>query len=365
MTASNIVFPASTATVSVSIIDSTSWAYNLPCATFFRPPFKGLETFEICCYVFLITHGQGDGARHVLFDMGTRKDWENLVPHTVAHLKKHGTIVETEKHLVDILKGGGTDLSKVEAGIWSHLHWDHTGNISTFPPNTKLVFGPGIKDRFMPGYPTVPDAEFHEADIAGREVVGIEEADFSIQIGGFRAYDYFGDGSFYLLNAPGHSLGHMNALARTTTTCPDDTFMFLAADSAHFGGEFRPTDALPLPSKVDVPGIQPRPCPAEVLLAMHPWSSSPTTRPYLGLDARFPEHLADAEETIRRLQDFDTDERVFVVFAHDLSLYDLLEFYPGGEANAWKERDWKMLGRWRFLSDMQKIAQGTYVSRRK
>lgn len=31
------------------------------------------------------------------------------------------------------------------------------------------------------------------------------DAAFTIEIGGFKAHDYFGDGSFYLLNVPGVS----------------------------------------------------------------------------------------------------------------------------------------------------------------
>jgi hypothetical protein len=55
----------------------------------------------------------------------------------------------------------------------------------------------------MPGWPTVPDSEFRETDVAGRKVTGLEADSFNIDIGGLRAYDYFDDGSFYLLDAPG------------------------------------------------------------------------------------------------------------------------------------------------------------------
>lgn len=87
----------------------------------------------------------------------------------------------------------------------SHIHWDHTGNLASFPPTTDLVVGPGIKDRYMPGWPTVPDAHFRETDVAGRTITQLEAASFDIDIGGLGGCDYFGDGSFYLLNAPGVS----------------------------------------------------------------------------------------------------------------------------------------------------------------
>jgi hypothetical protein len=55
----------------------------------------------------------------------------------------------------------------------------------------------------MAGWPAVPNAEFRQADLEGREVVCLEHNDFSVTIGGFKALDDFGDRSFYILDAPG------------------------------------------------------------------------------------------------------------------------------------------------------------------
>ncbi|KAI0111255.1 beta-lactamase-like protein [Nemania sp. FL0031] len=345
-----VVIPPSDSSVSVSIIDTTAWAYKIPCSDLFKPRFPGLDTMDLCSYAFLITHNQLD--RRVLFDLGIRKDWENLIPATVRRLKETGVIVTVEKKLVDILRDGGTDPSKIEAVVWSHIHWDHTGNLADLPATTKLIVGPEIKNRFMPGWPRVPDAHFHESDVAGRLITGLEADNFNIDIGGLRGHDYFGDGSFYILDAPGHSLGHINALARTSAD--PETFVLLAADSVHLGGELRPTKALPLPDSIDIPEIVPRPCPREELLKIHPRSSH--TLPYLGLDPCFPEHLEDAERTIECIEKFDSDNRVLVVFAHDVSLYNTLEFYPA-LANDWKRKGWKSTGRWAYLVDLQKIAR--------
>lgn len=87
----------------------------------------------------------------------------------------------------------------------SHFHWDHTGDPSTFPTSTELVVGPGFKKAFMPGYPSNPDAPIKESDYRGRNVREISFANSSLRLGRFRALDYFGDGSFYLLDAPGVS----------------------------------------------------------------------------------------------------------------------------------------------------------------
>ena len=83
--------------------------------------------------------------------------------------------------------------------------------------------------------------------------------------------------------------------------------------------------------------------------------------PFLGLDPSFPENLADAERTIRSIQDFDFDERVFVVCAHDVSLFDILDFYPK-TASDWKQKGWKEKGRWAFLAHLQKVARGAQMN---
>ncbi len=72
----------------------------------------------------------------------------------------------------------------------------------------------------------------------------MREIDFQepLTIGSFSAVDFFGDGSFYLLNSPGHAIGHMSGLARTSTN--PDTFIFMGGDLCHHGGQMRPVIAI-------------------------------------------------------------------------------------------------------------------------
>jgi hypothetical protein len=88
----------------------------------------------------------------------------------------------------------------------SHSHFDHTGDPSTFPASTKLVVGPGTQAHCRPGYPLNLDALVLEKAFLGREVMEIEYPEDGLSINGMKAFDYFGDGSFYLLDAPGVSL---------------------------------------------------------------------------------------------------------------------------------------------------------------
>jgi hypothetical protein len=56
--------------------------------------------------------------------------------------------------------------------------------------------------------------------------------------------------------------------------------------------------------------------------------------PYLGLDPSFPEvSLRDAEETIEHIAKFDADERVFVVWSHDVTIHKTSDFYPRRQTN--------------------------------
>lgn len=98
----------------------------------------------------------------------------------------------------------------------------------------------------------------------------------ALMIGRYRALDYFEDGSFYLLDAPGHDVGHMCALVRTTPS----TFMFLGGDACHHAAEFRPTEYLPLPNHI--PSFKHPtnniPCPCSFFEQIHPKKSR--TKPY-------------------------------------------------------------------------------------
>ncbi|KAI1676011.1 Metallo-beta-lactamase superprotein [Pyrenophora tritici-repentis] len=154
--------------------------------------------------------------------------------------------ITVKKDVATILQENGQNLEDVGAIIWSHWHFDHVGNPRTFPNTTDLIVGPGFKSNFIPSYPTIPSSQLDERAWEDRDM---HEIDFSgpkgLKIGDFEAYDFYGDGSFFLLHSPGHAIGHMSALARTTADPP--TFILLGGDIAHHCGEFRPSRYIPLP----------------------------------------------------------------------------------------------------------------------
>lgn len=249
------------------------------------------------------------------------------------------------------LAAGGVDVKDIEAAVWSHHHWDHTGDMSEFSPSTALIVGPGAKDALMPGYPADPKSPILESDYQGREV---REIDFKegVKIGRFGTYDYFGDGSFYLLDSPGHAVGHLCALARVTAG--PDSFVFMGGDACHHAGLFRPSEYKPLPDE-----ISPNPlgvghggfCPGSVFEKLLPEGSR--TRPFFAITKGENQIAFDAEkaqQTVGKVLDADAQENVLVVIAHDDSLLDVIDFFPKN-LNGFVEKGWVDKGRWLFLKD--------------
>lgn len=223
-----------------------------------------------------------------------------------------------------------------------------------------LAVGPGLPAEHMPGYPTNKDAPFPESDIAGRAV---HEFDFSsaaaqegkgkgkggLQIGPFNAIDFFGDGSFYLLDSPGHTVGHICGLARTSTA--PDTFIFMGGDASHHPGEFRASPYAPLPSHIDpspIPGFSSGGCPGGMLqdIQRNKCADEAFYVPSKGFNVDEEAALA----TVEGLQVFDGHEHVLMVVAHDSSLLESLRFFPE-TMNDWFERGIGKQSHWKFLGD--------------
>lgn len=189
----------------------------------------------------------------------------------------------------------------------------------------------------------------------------MREIDFSnesaLKIGAFRAIDFFGDGSFFLLDAPGHSIGHLAALARTTTN--PDTFIFMGADLCHHGAEIRPSSHLPIPAQVRLPCIgsvrsHPSVCHDGALFNdLNVKRGRRTDEPFF--DPALYVDLAEAVETIKRAQEADVQSNIFFTFAHDMWISDVVDFFPKS-ANDWKNKGWKEKSQWSCLADLTATA---------
>ena len=160
---------------------------------FIQPVIAGFDILNLTSITFLIEHPTLN--MKILFDCGARKDFENFSPATKRRLNVNIKGLSVEKDVYEILQEVGISLDELDAMVWSHWHWDHHGAPEKYPPHVKIVVGPGFKHNFMPGYPTNPDGLLLDANFEGREVDEVAFSD-AFKIGEFRAYDYFGDGSF-------------------------------------------------------------------------------------------------------------------------------------------------------------------------
>ncbi|KAF3002588.1 hypothetical protein E8E13_008282 [Curvularia kusanoi] len=273
---------------------------------FMAPAVPALETFKTSpSHSFYIEHPSG---RRLIFDLGIRKDYQNYSKSIADYLPTTKYDIEVSNNVSDILEANGVEPGSIEAVIWSHWHWDHIGDPSSFPHNVDLIVGQGFKDAMLPGYPANPNSPIRESDYANRELREIS-FDTELKIGQFPAFDYFGDGSFYLLDSPGHAIGHLCGLARTTTDEGGTAFAELQESRGRAS-----TDSL--------------------------------------YDMTFGHDIPLARNTATWLQELDADNRVFVIIAHDSTVRDGVDHFPKS-LNDWKAKGLGHSLKWAFFRDLE------------
>ena len=338
----------------------TTLALYVKSLNFLNPVIPGHEAYNCPTMAFLVT--SPSTGRKVLFDAGGRKDYWNYSPLVDARFKNGVNVLgfKCEKGVNEVLTDAGVELESLDAVVWSHWHFDHTGDMSRFPSSTKIIVGEGFKANLLPGYPANPKSPLLESDYEGHDLVEITFDD-AFRIGDFRAFDYFGDGSFYLLDVPGHAIGHMCGLARTT----EDTFLLMGADTCHFAGALRPTAEVPLPETLEPQawGLDsnfPAPCPCTIFTDCHPCGDveKRPTKPWYTASKAAGSAYVDpdtANKSITSLQAFDADPNVFVCLAHDPGLFEILPLLnqdPSCSVNDWQAKKYKEMSRWRFLNEL-------------
>ncbi|KAL6708928.1 hypothetical protein ACN47E_002335 [Coniothyrium glycines] len=356
---SQLKLPYGTMTVKTSLINPVNFG-PAQIHRFMAPAVPGLETFETSpSHSFLIEHPTG---RKLVFDLGIRKDHQNYSKAIAEYIPTTKYNIQVSENVADILQSNDIDLEHVEAIIWSHWHWDHIGDPSSFPHCVDLVVGPGFKDAMLPGYPANPQSPIRESDYANRMLREISFDGNGLRIGQFPAFDYFGDGSFYLLDSPGHAIGHLCGLARTTVG-QEDTFVLLGGNICHYAGIFRPSQLLRVPES-----IVPHPCRLHANVPFCPGTAfaelqksrnrSPTEPLY---DMTFGHDIPLAQNTARWLQELDADEKIFVIIAHDLTVRDGVDHFPKS-LNDWKSRGWGQSLKWAFFRDLESYWKQSGIS---
>ncbi|KAJ7784552.1 beta-lactamase-like protein [Mycena metata] len=344
----DLKIPASEATVSVKAYDTMEDVrkVSVPAASFLSPALPGHEVLRLPAFAFLVENSTL--GRRVMFDLGARKDAENGAPSIAEAIKAGYLSMPVGRDIVEQLGDDGVDLNSINAVIWSHAHFDHIGDTSKFPASTELVFGGATSTAT---HETNPTSHLKESDFAGRKSVPLDFEESTLVIGGLRAVDFFRDGSFYLLDAPGHLAGHICALARVTPT----SFVYLGGDACHHPGMLRPSANL----------HRHFPCPGALLAATRTSVSAAhfappgagefdlaaRTTPLLDVaEGGFYAEPPAARASIAKMGDFDANEDVFVVLAHDATLEDVVGPFPT-VLNEWKAKGWKERVIWSFLEE--------------
>ncbi|KAJ7695499.1 beta-lactamase-like protein [Mycena rosella] len=347
MSFQDLGIPVSSSTVTVKAFNVVEGTVAVPASMFLTPVLPGHEDLLTPIFAFLIENIATK--QRVMFDLGPRKDLENAAPAIVHAFKSLGLSMPVERDIVEQLVDTGVTLKSISAVIWSHSHFDHTGDMLKFPSSTDLVFG---QDMARATCATDPTSTLLETDLADRKLVPVNFANSPLEFGGLKAHDFFGDGSLYLLDVPGHALGHICALARVTPS----SFLFLGGDACHHPGQFRPTDKL----------HKHFPCPGELLAATRRSVSATHFGPSNSagefdlaarttplLDVAENAYYADpptARASIEKMGSFDANADVFVVLAHDSSLLSVVEPFPA-LMDDWKAKGWKNLVTWAFLDE--------------
>ncbi|KAM5543127.1 hypothetical protein V8D89_003001 [Ganoderma adspersum] len=181
---------------------------------------------DLPCLAFLLRHSRtGEPFR---FDLGIRPDIENLGD--VTNLVSRMDLRLQGRDIPAALEKGGLARADVKHIAISHIHFDHAGFPPAFPNATFLV-GAGAKPILETQAPDFKGTMYSiDLPLERTNFLDSSAADWA-SIGPFpRALDFYGDGSVYIVDAPGHMPGHLNLLVRTSA---DGGWVFLAGDSAH------------------------------------------------------------------------------------------------------------------------------------
>ncbi|KAE8377284.1 beta-lactamase-like protein [Aspergillus bertholletiae] len=183
---------------------------------------------------WLISHKPSN--TNLVFDLGIRQDTHNYPP-TLYERMQRLVRAEVPQDVFGSLQALNINPhSDIDTIIFSHLHYDHTGDPSRFGPATKFIIGPGAK-RFVCGAETYPENAHSHYDSRGFpsldrviELPNDKDRNYWAELGPISAaHDWFGDGSVYVVNAPGHLSGHLNLLVSVGR----DEWVYLAGDTTH------------------------------------------------------------------------------------------------------------------------------------
>ncbi|XP_014562153.1 hypothetical protein COCVIDRAFT_84853 [Bipolaris victoriae FI3] len=186
---------------------------------------------------FLVQHvNQYTGKRtRLIFDLGLRRDVKRYPLPIQKHIDTRQPM-STDPDVTKSLAKGGLTPKDIDYVIYSHVHWDHVGEPRDFPDST-FVVGHGAVTLLSGASSSLRGGHsFFESDLLPKgRTVELPEPIINLH-GSWQSQDclpevldLFNDGSLLIVNAPGHLLGHINLLARTSPSHR----MYMGGDACH------------------------------------------------------------------------------------------------------------------------------------
>ncbi|WP_455904984.1 MBL fold metallo-hydrolase [Microbacterium sp.] len=162
--------------------------------------------------VFLYDTADG---RRVLFDTGYATGRWHTGWRGAVYRRLLPPIVGDADDVAARLRADGVDPASVTHVVLSHLHPDHVGGVRRFPHATfvlsagheRTLSAPRLRAGVLTG---LLPSWFSDA-----ERIVIDEGAFAtVEVGGtaLRTHDLLGDGSYLVVDLPGHADGHLGAL---------------------------------------------------------------------------------------------------------------------------------------------------------
>ncbi|KZO99396.1 hypothetical protein CALVIDRAFT_553309 [Calocera viscosa TUFC12733] len=300
-----------------------------------RDTLEEMKTEEVIVIFAWVIEKIVDGkTERWMWDLGLVSDKDRLGP-SLAHEMDSRFVfnVPPSAQLPELfthLSPPPATLDTLTGVILSHAHVDHYGALDEFPASLPLIVGPGTKawvessseeDRSIPlGFWNHPNSVYETGEDGARGK-GKEWQ----PVGSFEGWNYFGDGSLWLMRAPGHCPGHQVALCRVSTS--PDTYVLLSGDTCHSRYIY-----MPFPTPV---------ARSDVACWVHPshgaaGSSRGSTTMHV--------HLEEAYKSIAKLTRMEMEDNVICIVAHETEVARELDLRVGDMRQGWekwKEHGWK------------------------
>ena len=148
--------PESTSTVQVSVLASGTLTCD---RNLLVNPYKGetadphrlVENFP--CLTFLVEHGKT--GKRLVFDLGVKCPISAYPPAARGGLPLFRPVVDQK--LTETLSANGIDPASISTVVISHYHFDHYGNLETFPSSSELIVGVGTFEACLPSRCPFPE----------------------------------------------------------------------------------------------------------------------------------------------------------------------------------------------------------------